>query len=495
MAFNPIKSVSGWFGTRAKPGEPAGPHRAAGILNFLRSIGAAYPGRKLLDKMPEREELTRSEKARTGPQGVVLPVFLPFIDNYTDETPEMRRVYRKMGYADAYVSSALKDIVYGVSSLEWTVKPAKTKKGEESLNKEVADFVEWQVQEGIRGGRHTISERVLYPGMIDGYSVNEPELQPVLSGKWTGKIRCCELKSKDVGEDLVPQFDEFRNIVGFLGLRYNGGKEFAPDGFIVYVNNSQFGVPVSECRQVYMPYWYQDTVEKLRAIFLQLRAAPIPYARYQTGTAESIRESIKNALANLKKNAYFVIPESVELAVLDIAMGAEAAYDKAISDYKHDKYQGITGSTLSALEGLVEDARGDTKVHKSTSQLRVVQKAAAVASLLNDDQNGFVKNVVDLNYVVSAYPTVSIEGVDVDELQADLAIVEGLSQLGYDVDEEQVQERFGWKVKRRKAQSPATPRQPAAIRFPTVGSGQRRTKAGRTEQRPCKAADSAAQAA
>jgi hypothetical protein len=448
----------GFFRTnKAEPGETPQPQLAEGLLRDLAGRGVAYPGTRLLPKMPDRYDAVYDEKVRSGPSRLILPVFLPYLDNYSRETQEMRRTYRYIGYADAYCSSAIKDIIYGVSNLELTVKPAKTTRLEKEHNKEVADFVQWQLGDGMRDGRQGFIDRILYPGLVDGYSINEPVLEPVESGKWTGKIRCAALKTKDTGADVVLQLDDFRNIVGLLGLRYNAGRQFSPGGFLIYTNNSAYDLPTgtSELRAAYSPWWYKDTVEKLRSIFLQLLARPIPYARYQSGTAESLVESVKSQLANLLKNAYFVLPETVLLDVLNVAGGAQAAYDKAISDYKHDIYQAITGQTLANLEGLVEDARGNSAVHQSVRQIRVEQKAASIVSLLNDCGNGFVKNMVDLNYVVSAYPTVSIAGVDVDELQAQLALDTGLKNLQYDLDDEEVQERYGRKLTKAAGPAPA----------------------------------------
>lgn len=464
----PFQRLAGWIGRSGasiQPGEAPAPSKADGLLRDLRGRGINWPGTEVAHRNGNGAmiEEVREEKVRGGPNGVIMPLFLPYFDNYSNETQEHRTAYRRLALSNAYVKSALLDVVFGVSSLDLSVKPAKTKKSEKRQNFAAAEFLEWALTEGLAGGVPRLVEAVLFPGLIDGYSVCDAVLGPVEQGKWTGKICLEQLKDKDTGNDIILQVDDYRNVVGLLGIRYNGGAEFTPGGFVIWANLPPYGLPTgtSELRCVYTPAWFLDTVEKLRGVALQLRAQPIPLITYQ-GNQESVRNSIIQQLSNLTKNAFLTAPEGVKAQMLDLAGSSIEAFNEALRDYKHDIYQGITGQTLSSLEGQIEDGRGNTTVHKNVADLRVWRRAKAMDAVVNDRKSGLGKSLLDLNFILSDYPKISLAGVDPAEIEQDLKIVQQLKELGYDVDEEELAERVGWKIKRSVSQGVSLPGQPGS---------------------------------
>ena len=75
----------------------------------------------------------------------------------------------------------------------------------------------------------------------------------------------------DVTKDVILLTDEFRNVVGVQGLRFNPGVTFDPSKFVIYRHMPLFDNPtgMSDLRAVYSRWWMLDTVLKLRAVGLE----------------------------------------------------------------------------------------------------------------------------------------------------------------------------------------------------------------------------------
>jgi len=114
------------------------------------------------------------------------------------------------------------------------------------------------------------------------------------------------------------QTDEFRNVTGILGLRYNAGREFSPANFVIFRHMPLYDQPVgmSDFRAVYSRYWMLDTALKLRAIGLEKRTYPMAIGQWKMA---SDQPGLEGALAKLKWQNWVSIPESARIQVLDLA--------------------------------------------------------------------------------------------------------------------------------------------------------------------------------
>jgi hypothetical protein len=462
--FQSLKDFGGWLAgnTDREPGEASVPSKGKGLLVDLRNRGVPYPGIDHVNGTDRRELM--AEKVRSGPRDLILPQFMPFYDNYSQETAGMRRQYRYIAYANPYAHSALLDRVYGVAALDVTVKPPKLKgtaRQEKSTVFEIADYIDFCANEGVAGGMPTSIESIMFPGLVDGYSICDPVVEPVDTGTWSGMNCYGQIKTKDTSNDAVLQLDDYNNIVGVLGLRYNPGDEFGPGGLAIWTHLMPYGRPTgtSAMRCVYSPCFYWDTATKLRAIALQLRAQPVVTASYKEERTAT-QASLTSQLQNIAKNLFLIAPESVVFDVLDLAGGSIDAFANAEKDWSHQIKLGISGASLPTVEGTVNDGRGDTKIQKTAGDLRVWRDAKSMECVWNDRKNGLVRNLVDLNYCSPYYPKLGISGVDVQELQAEVAIDSALQALGYDLDKEELEDRYGRKLQKKQVSMGGLPPMP-----------------------------------
>lgn len=438
---------STWFGSNSVGIDDPTPRRldyqgspgpSRGILARIRdALGMGYVGPRLSAGTRQERWITE-EKAASGPRNVVLPWFLPYFEDYTRETSAMRLAYRYM-LSSPVIKSALFGKLFGVASLTLKMMPPDKKN---QRDKAIAKHVEWILNERLHEGIAGLSWSVLSGGLVDGYSICEKIWALENKGRYAGKYSLSRLKPKDVGNDVVLQTDEFRNVVGVMGLRYNSGMELSPADFLIYRHMPMYDSPtgMSDLRAVYGSWWTLDTVRKLRSIHAEKHAIPMLLGSYQNA---SVKNSLEAALMKAKSQRWISVPEAAKVMALEMAGSAAAEFEQFEQRLIHEIYLGIQYAVLQALEGETTDGRGNSQVHQSTADLARWFLANSVEHLLNDRDCGLVKDIVDLNYVVSEYPTAKLSAVDVNELAQEMSIDTGLKALGWKFSLDEVAERYG----------------------------------------------------
>jgi len=450
------------------------PGRSKGLLAWLyRFPGLRWLGPRLsFEKVdtpegrqtaPPGREVER-EKSASGPRGINLPWFLPFVQsNYTNETTAIRLACRQM-LADPNVKSALLSKILAVAGLDLKIQPASKSN---PLDRRVAAFIQWALTQRLRDGIPGMVWSILSGGLVDGYSVCEKVIDQQETGQWAGHTILRELKPKDTQNDMVLLTDAYRNVVGVQGLRYNAGEIFSPSLFLIWRHLPLFCSPtgMSDLRAVYSRWHMLDTILKLRAMGLDKRSLPMLIGWYPQDNP-AVQASVEASLERARSQSWMAVPDGVKIDAVNIAGMADAQFASAVQDLKHDIYLGITGAVLQSLEGETTDGRGNSQVHKSTSDKLVWHLAATIESCLNDHDAGLIKDLVDLNYVVSDYPRATLSAVDINELQADLAIDTGLHAM-VALDKEEMYERYNRKVPDPEEQNNTIP--PST---PPAGGGQ-----------------------
>lgn len=434
-------SSNGHASDASRQDRPRVPGQSRGMLSRLRDAFMGWPGPEAALRSREGEYV-QQEKAAAGPRGITFPWFLPYHDaDHSGETSVMRQHYRRMFGSDPNVRSAVLGKLLGVAALKLTVQPADKKN---AFDRHVADFVDWNLNQRFAGCIPALVWSVLSGALVDGYSVSEKVWTREEKGQWGGKWPLRDLKPKDTGNDLILQTDEFRNVTGVMGLRFNGGKEFSPADFLIFRHLPLFDSPTgaSDLRSVYSRWWMLDTILKLLAIGVEKRAYPLLVGYWKSATEQP---GLEGMLARAKWQNWLSAPESCKIEALNAAGSGNTESAAIIKDLKHDIFLGIRGAVLQNLEGTTTDARGDSQVHQSEAELFVWFLAECVTALLNNRDNGLIKDIVDLNFVVSEYPRATLGAVDVNEQKSRLDIFTGAHALGLDLSKEQVYEELNLK--------------------------------------------------
>lgn len=394
----------------------------------------------LVGSRPQRN--TTEEKVRAGPMGLKLPWFLPYFDEAvqgTGETTAMRQCYRRM-LADPNVKAAVLGKILAVAGLTLRIQPAsKTSQRDRGI----ADFIHWNLTRRISGGLPQLVLDILLGALVDGYSINEKvwcleDKAPEWKMKWVLR----DLKAKDVNRDAVLEVDEFRNITGVRGYRYNAGETYDTKNFVIYSHLKLYENPggMSDFRAVYSRYWLMDTVLKLRAMGLEKRSIPLLKGEY---TAPGQRKSLEDSLEQVKFRNWMSVPQGVRVEAVNLAGSSQSEFAEAIHDLREDIFLGIQGALLQALTGGAGQQRGASAVHKDTADLFKWHLSAVIEAILNDRETGLIPDMVDRNYRGADYPWATMSGVDEAELEESLRVDQGLHGLGLDLSKEELYEKYG----------------------------------------------------
>jgi phage gp29-like protein len=396
-----------------------------------------------------------AEKVRVAVAGGLR--FFPQLDRYTEETSEIRQAYRLM-LRDPVLRSAHDYKVQGVSSLDWNVIPtSSTPAGPTDRDEEVAEF--WRhCFRRVEGGTPAIVDAVVAGALVDGFSVSNWSAEPEADGDFAGKLVLDRVKPKDT-RYLQLLTDEFRNVTGVRAGTYNGGHVFDPaaDNLLVYSHSSLFASPsgTSDHRAAYGAWWLKDVVTKLLALHLDKWVSPALKGTYST---RDQKEALEEALENLRADGWLTIPMGAAVEALQIATRGESEFIEALERCDKQMLIGVLGAYLQIIEGQVPDGRGDTKVSKSVTDLKLWALVAAVQNVVNRQ---LVAPLTRLNYSGVRPPLVTLGAVSEQEMLTYLQIDDGLAnKLGFVQDGKDIAARYN----RKRATSPAdalTPPAPA----------------------------------
>jgi len=422
--------------TQANP-----PGQAPGILAWLKQTVGGWVGPTYARGTPLEEELTR-EKARAGPALVNIPAFLPYFLDETGETLGMRRWYRRFALVEPIVKACLLDKVLDVASLDFHVNPADdTGKSPQQIekDKEVAAFHQWNLTRRVEGGIPGLVWSVCFGALVDGYSVCGKVRQPQDEGRYRNKIVLHKLKPKDVDNDLILEIDEYRNVVGVIGLRYNSGEVFSPQDFTIAQYMPTYEKPGgnSDCRAIYSAAWMLDTVRKLRMIGVEKRSLPVLHGTFRDLAQ---KPSLDAALAGLKISNFLSSPESIQLKAIEIAGQSHEIYLATIGDLKQDIAIGLVGAYLQMMGASPGAQRGDTAQHRATADL---VKWFLMYFFLEVVNRQIIPEFTDLNYVGVDYPEAVMGGIDEASLSTAATVDAQLQKMGLPMSKRAMYKKYG----------------------------------------------------
>lgn len=405
------------------------------LRNWLNPRNWLTAGRTPREVFTER--FTTDEKVKAGPAGMILPKFLPYADDTTGETAEMRSHYRKM-IGDPLVKPALLGKLLSVAALDLRIIPYDKRNERDKM---VSKFVDYVLRDRLADSIPGLVWNMGLHAMIDGYSISEKVWGVEDRGLWQYKWVLKALKPKLVDDEVVLETDEFQNVKGVRALRYNSDELFHPRNFVIFRHMSMYGSPVgmSDLRAAYSVYWMLDSVRKLRAVALEKRAIPPLIGTY---TVNSHRASLQAALERLKSSSWATIPESALITALDIAGRSEDLFANAMRDLREDLFMAIQLATLQALTAGAGVLRGSSKVHQDTANLGKWFLQVSIQSCLNNREGGLVPDIVDRNFVDANYPKAVFGGIDDAELIESLQVDALLHQM-IDLSQDDLYERTG----------------------------------------------------
>jgi phage gp29-like protein len=203
----------------------------------------------------------------------------------------------------------------------------------------------------------------------------------------------------------------------FSGLRASDKVELPPDKVLHFAHNKQFSQHYgkSDLRASYRAWWAKKFIIQFWNVFLERMGSPLMLAKYPQGAGTELKDNLKSILKNLSAKSEILIPEGVEISLLEATRSGQATYDLALG--YHDKEIARSMLMIALLgAGGNEVTRGADS--QSRLQLRTLHKMAdeTGGELMWAFNAQVIKQLVDFNFDVDEYPKVFFQ--DYGEFEA-----------------------------------------------------------------------------
>lgn len=376
------------------------------------------------------------EKIRTavGTGNLMFPAWL---ENYSDETSEIREHYHRMLTSESTIKAAVGTKVLSVMAQDIQVHPAEPTN---ARHKEAGDNFK-QCLMGIGVGQRSVNAigqqkiawSVLIPAITNGWSVSEAVWKdaPEWRGKARGKLFYRDFKSKDPRR-LTQLVDEFKNLVG-LRTNLDAGRVFAGDllqDMVFFSHWSLYESPlgISDMRAAYRAWWIKNVARRLQALGLDRFTGPFLVGKYQEG-ADDKRVALQQALSDARSEGWLTIPVDTMVEVVNLATGTNEVFTAAIESCDKEMLMGLLGSHLQLMEGQDGNRAGDTTEHAKQGDLFTWHLGSCLGGVITGQM---APSWYDRNYADIEPARVQWGGAkSVSEMVAQADLEKKLQELGY----------------------------------------------------------------
>lgn len=321
------------------------------------------------------------------------------------------QTYRDMRHDDQIKATmAFKKILIHGRALEVIPAKANDKDAED-----IAKFVEWSLE---RINVKRIMREAL-SAFDFGFSVGEIIWEPTERDGAT-VIAIKDIKHRDP-ENIKIEADKHGNIRKFIQEPRWGEKiELKPSKVWHFAHSVEFQGHYgrSDLRAAYKNWWSKKFIINFWNVFLERMGQPMTVAKYPLGASEELKATLKSILTGLSTKTEILIPEGVEITLVEATRGGKASYLEALKYHDNSIARSMLVVALLGTGG-DEIKRGSDS--QSRLHLRVLFKMADEIS--KDLIFGFVqqviKQLVDFNFTTDKYPRLvwqdygEFEGIEV----------------------------------------------------------------------------------
>lgn len=347
------------------------------------------------------------ERQSTVVGGEIAQSFLPARNGglYVQSPDKLLRtkgftVYRDMRADDQVklTMSFKKILVHGRS---WEINAAS----ESERDKDIAKFVEWNLKR--INVKHIIKEALT---CLDfGFSVGEIVWEV---GDYDGSraLLLKNIKHRDP-ERFEAQITKHGDILRWEQQEGAGiGSHpilINPEKIWHYAHQAEFGNPygVSDLRAAYKSWWAKRFIHNFWNVFLERLGSPMTTMSYPQGASDELKETLKGILKGLSTKTEILIPEGVEIKLIEaMRTSGQATFHDALTYHNNAIARAIL---MVAMFGAGGDDISRGADSQSRLHLRVLFKMADDLSkeLMESFSKQVLKQLVDFNFPnVEKYP-------------------------------------------------------------------------------------------
>ncbi len=379
------------------------------------------------------------------------------IDNWTGETWEMRKAYRRLMLKEPAVKTALFSKIQAVANLDPQVL---AEDDEKPADKAAADFVDWSITRS-EGGWPKLIEKTCAPMLIDGFGVAEKLYSLAVSAKYPGFYTLKGLYSLDT-QYIRFDINNYKEVTRIRNVKTQPVTFYDPPNFMVTKHMQLFESPfgISDLRAAYRAANLIETAIKLRAILLENYSGPFLAGKYRSGD-QAARKEMEEVVQRARSMGWIVMPNDCEVESINLAAKADQEFQAAIEDLRKEIYTAICGTYLQFTESSKGAERGNTSVHKEIGEIFKLWLANQVCEALNSQ---LVPDLVIPNFGSSVgMPRIQLGGMDIEAAIKRVELFKAVSDLtGGEISKKQVYDQSRVEPPKDDADRIKPPQQPGS---------------------------------
>jgi phage gp29-like protein len=195
-------------------------------------------------------------------------------------------------------------------------------------------------------------------------------------------------------------------------------------------------------QHAYWYYYFKKNALKYWAIHNERFGAPTAVARCGDGVAAADRERLRQLLESLQPESSVVVPDAVQIGLLEAARGSDGSTFQRFIDWCNDEMSKIVlGATLTSGEGRRNGSLALGTIHQLVRQDYVEADARLLESVINE---GLLRWLTELNFGPgAAVPRWSIRTESPVDLESSINVDRALLGFGVRLPEWWFHERYG----------------------------------------------------
>ncbi len=307
------------------------------------------------------------------------------------------RVYDEM-LTDAQVQAGLTVKKFGILDADWEVAPG----GEDEASVQAAELVRFALGR-LRGSVTRILLNAL-DALVHGYSVQEINYALCEQEPWRGMVIWQSIKSKPPRLFRL-ETDEYRNLKAlYLRIPGEDEKPMPAEKFLIYSYNGSYESPYgrSDLRAAYKHWWAKQLLLKFWLLSLEKFGSPTVKGVVPRHVPDTEREELLRVLDRIQQETAVVLPEDVQIELLEGKSPIGAAYLQAVQFHNKEIARAILGQTLATDEGTRTGSLALGQVHYRVMQLYFRALRRDLAEQVMEEQ--LFRRLVELNFAEAKTP-------------------------------------------------------------------------------------------